>query len=345
MRRISLNLTDGHFGIWQDDPNDRSFRDDIYAGLIRFLRKRGWTIGQDPRIRRHYPSLNATHRRARKGPLLGTIEITGRVVKLQVWTESWTKDNPNGHQYDFGKLRRMLPIERRMVTVEHRAIIGWLRERCEIADITDRDAGKVGKGPGEITAMEWLRREWAEHWHNDKLLGRPKVDYRANGGANGRSADGHLIYQKQLVWFRDGKGRIWRGRAYYASNQTWHVVVNAYDVRGVFTSDIFVERPASIRRIVPARVRRSRLEQELQRAVKAMRYERAAVLRNVLFGGAEPVLIWSRKNSMFYGASCCGYASSPLDAGKYSLAEATREVQRVPHILEIRRLDGSRVAA
>lgn len=283
-RQIEINIFDAHFGIWQDNANDKSFHDEIFGGLTRLLRQRGWKVGSDPNIKKHYRCLNATHRLARKGDLRAVWEITGRCIKFEVWSETWPLDNQNGRRYDFGKFGRLSPIERRMVLIEFANLRRWLSERCTIASLKNSHERTVGPHFGGITAREWVRRDAADCWHADTMLRRTKVDYRRNGGCEGRSGDKEVIHQGMRVWFIGSKGRIERGHVYYALNSNWHVVVNKYDRRCIQAWEILVNKPADIRCKRNLRARRDRLDKEMAKAVSAMEFERAATLRDLIFG-------------------------------------------------------------
>ncbi|MFV1591269.1 hypothetical protein VWZ88_01715 [Phaeobacter sp. JH20_36] len=82
MRKLEINLHDSHIGIWQDDPNEPSFKEEVYGGLIRLLRDRGWTTHKDPEAKRNWASLSPNTRQAAKGNLRAHIQTAGRCVEL-----------------------------------------------------------------------------------------------------------------------------------------------------------------------------------------------------------------------------------------------------------------------
>lgn len=317
---ISLNLHDTHIGIWQDIANDPSFRDEVYGGLIRMLRARGWTIGADPRVHRHHRIISPKHRLGRKGDLRCSIMTGGRCVEVEVWAETWPLDNRNGQRYDFNKLPRFSYLDRQRFVLERRCIIAWLRT---IAPVTG-DAP-----PRALTALERIARDYAKSWHTDKALGRPHwgQDY------NRTSGDAALLEHDQDVWLRSRKGRWLRGRAFYNINSMWWVVAGG-ELFNESCHSLFTTVPADLRQKLHVRARRERLESELRVAIRDRQYRRAEKLDAILFARAEVFNIWSRKNDCWYGVNYSGYTRDRASAGKYTRAEAEAEVRRVPHILE-----------
>jgi len=318
---IELRMHDTHIGIWQANPHDPSFRDEVYGGLIRLMRRRGWTIGADPHVHRHYRALSPSHRLGRKGDLRCSIEVGGRQIKVEVWAETWISTNHNGHRYDFVKLKRFTYLDRLRFVLERRHIIAWL---STIAPVTGAEPGDEPASPMEIIA-----RCYRESWHTDKATGIPVC----TDDRNRRSAEGQLIVQGQTVWIRDRSGRWIRGTAFYNINNMWWVVAGSA-LFNAHCGALHVTRPAAPRQKVNVRIRRERLEAELQRATAARQWRRAELLDAILFNGAEVFQIWSRKNDAWYRTGCAGYTKDRSKAGCYTRAEAEAEVRRVPHNLE-----------
>lgn len=84
-------------------------------------------------------------------------------------------------------------------------------------------------------------------------------------------------------------------------------------------------------------------ERLLSRAVQASDYRRAEQLQGILFGDEQVYRIWSRKDDAYYRPNYSGYCSDANHAGRYTRAEAEKEVQRVPHILSMVCPDGKHV--
>ena len=328
-RAIEVRLHDTSIGLWQGDAGDPTFRSEIFGPLIRMLRDHGWAVGSAPDIVKRFNSLRHNHRLMRKGALRGKIEISGRYIGIELWAETWPKENHNGHRYDFNKRQRLDYLDRLRVEVLERRIIAWLARRAVVT---------VSRCGVPLLAMDRISKGYAESCHTDKELGRPRCDYDYNR----RSADGRLLDHGQTVWVPDEKGRIVRGRAFYNLNGMWWVVLSKDRLVNKVCSEIYAEQPENLRQKRNSRQRRNRLEAGISAAVMASNFRRAETLTRIAFGDEPVWRIWSRKNDCFYAPQYSGYTSDANRAGRYTRDEAMREVRRVPHILHAIGPDGQR---
>lgn len=336
-RVLSINITDTHIGIWQDDANDPTFRTDVYLALLGQLRRRGWSISADPHILRHYRSLSKNTRLAQRGDMRAEIQLTGRVVKLEFWATTWPLDNRNGPRYNFRKLERMNYLDRLRFALEVRRVIGWLEQ---IAAVTVKDGNAQRPGRGRVTALEAIETDYASSWHRDKDLGRPVPGPYAR---NYTSAEGEAIKQGSTVWFAQRDGRINRGAAYYNLNNMWWVVFGRYARTNLGAHELYCQPPTNLRVKRNDRVRRGRLEQELATATRRMDFKRAETLKSILFGDQAPWMIWARDHDAYYRANYAGYTTDTISAGRYTHDEALREVKRCPEDLEAHGPNGERL--
>lgn len=324
-RKLDVRLHDTRLGIGQEDPNDPTFKTEIFDGVIRLLRSRGWTVTRDPHTHKHFRSILRCHRLARKEALHASLQVCGRSIEFECWAETWQKVNSNGHRFDFDKRQRFDYIDRLRLELEERAVIAWLAGRAEVKVSRSRPSPSTGA----ITARAFIEAGYAESWHKDKVLGRPTwgQDY------NRKSRDGFLLEHGATVWTTDKKGRLIRGSAFYNINNMWWVVTGPYVLLNRACHEIYAQQPEDLRRKRNGRERRNRLERELARAVSNHDYRHADVLKRIIFGDEPIYRIWSRKNGSFYAPQYCGYTTDENRAGRYTRAEAEREVRRVPHHL------------
>jgi len=324
---LSIRIAESSLGIWQDDPNDPSFRSDIYAVLIRTMRDRRWSIHQDPDVRRNYPCLSPDQRLGARGSLRCAIEISGRVVKIEFWSTTAPQINPNGRRYDFHKLQRMSHIDMLRVELEFRQIIRWCSALAPL-EVTRTDVH-------HLTPMQRIERQYAESWHKDKDLGRPTW----SSDSQRKGADATPLEHGQTVWLPDGKGRILRGIAYCNINNMWWVIAGGR-LFNEGSHSLLSSPPADLRTKRNHRLRRNRLEAELALAIKRMNFRRAETLKHLLFGGDQVFMIWARAHGAYYRSQYAGYTTDSISAGKYTRAEAEAECRRVPHELEMVGPDG-----
>ncbi len=319
---LDVRIHDASISLWQDDARDPSFREEIYGGLIRLLRSHGWSIRRDPQVKRNWPRLSADHRLGARGTMRCAIKVSGRVVKVEFWSLTAEQHNCNGRRYDFEKLRRMHPQEQRRFALACRRIISWAEALAPLTISRGDDRG--------LSPMQRIEKGYADSWHKDKTLGRPVP--RTPG--NSQSADGQTIEHGATVWAPDFKGRIGRGVAYYNINNMWWVVAGG-QLRNLGCHEIYSSQPAGLRRKRNDRLRRTRLEGQLAKAVKAADDLRAHLLNQILFADQPVHLIWSRKNNAYHAPQYAGYSSDVVTAGRYTRDQPGRERKRVPHILSV----------
>lgn len=325
---LAIRIHDAHLGIWQENPQDPTFRSDVYEGLLRLMKRRGWKFSADPYVLRHFRSLSQNQRLGELGTLRCAIQISGRAVEVDYWSETALQSNLNGRRYDYDRMRRMHHLDRLRVELEYRRATAWLEAIApvEVSRSADRD----------MPALDAIAKSYADSWHKDKVLGRPVCEYDHNRTA----ADGDLLEHGQTVWFPDSKGRIVRGTAYYNINNMWWVVAGGSLYKEASRS-LYGRPPAELRVKRNARARRARLEDELALATRRMQFLRAETLKHILFGEDAAFMIWARDHNAYYRAQYSGYTTDVISAGKYTRAEAEAECRRVPHELSMVDQNGS----
>lgn len=340
-RRMEVNLHDAHLGLWQKDPNDPTLKSEIFDGLLRHLKRRGFKITADPDVAKRFRILSPRHRIAARGDMRAEIQVNGCCVQIDWWSEAAPEDNPNGRKYDFGRLKRMPYLDRLRFELEIRHILAWLSERAELAD---KPKGRVDVRPGinrgEVSAAEYIRLEYATCWHTDKELGRPKAS-----DSNRRSKDGSLIDQGARVWFIDRKGRVNAGTAFYSLNDRWMIATSAHTIEWASGFEIYARCPTDLRTKRNERARRKRLEGELAKAITRMNFPRAEVLRKILFGNELTYGIWATDNNAYYRSNYSGYTTDRIAAGRYTWDEAAKEVRCAPSELRLVLPDGRHLKA
>jgi hypothetical protein len=328
---IRIRIHDASIGIWQERADDPTFKTEVFGRVIRHMRDRGWKIGQDKDVHRHYRILSPNHRMGERGNLRCAIRLSGRVVDVDFWSITAPQINRHGRQHDFDKMQRMHHIERLRVELEFIRIVRWIET---IAPVTvDRSIDS------DTSAVMRIAKSYAESWHSDKALGHPVCTYDYNR----KSADGTLLEHGQTIWTRDHKGRVIRGTAFYNINNMWWVVSGG-TLHNKGSHDLSTSAPADLRRKENQRLRRQRLEAELSSAVQQMNYLRAEVLKQIIFSKEPVFMIWAKDHNAYYRSTYSGYTTDRIAAGKYTRAEAEAECRRCPSDLEMVGPDGVHVS-
>ncbi|BAU91214.1 hypothetical protein MPPM_2609 [Methylorubrum populi] len=330
-RKLDINLHDTSVGIWQDDPNDPTFRSEIFEPLTAWMRRRGWRVTADPEVLKRHRCISKGYRVAERGDLRARGECHGRSIEVTFWSERAVQENRNGRRYDFDKRDRAPYLDRLRMDLEARRILAWLGARAELT-IRERRTPRCGAGAGELPAAAWIEQNARASGHYAPELGRARY---TNGDRCRATKDGGLLEHGSVAWFIDRKGRVLRGRAFYSLNDRWAIQVGRFGVTFASAFEMFTAPPPELRRKRNEEARRKQLEREIGRAVRGEDFERAALLKRIAFGSEPVYRIWSRKNDCYYGPQYCGYTADMTFAGRYTREEAEAEVLRVPHILSL----------
>ena len=297
-----------------------AFKRQVFARIVQTLNRIGWTVCPWERAKL-YPAIANRHRTCSKGGLQAELSVSGRCIDFKMWQDVTPSENPNGGQYDFDKEKRMPYVLRLEMERTRRRIRDYL---CAVFTgyTFDSRPSTTCRRPMQFTAMELIEQSYAESCHFKGDI----ADYLKNNGYtklpsyNCTSLDGQRIQHGQRVWFQDYDGRIGEGIAYYNINSMWWVVPGRYDRRNISTGDIWVNPPEKPRVKRNERQRRKRLEGELAKAVKAMDFDRAKVLKGILWPEPEP-LFHIIKEGAYFRPNYSGYTNDAVDAGKYTKAE------------------------
>ncbi|MCO7218143.1 hypothetical protein [Halomonas sp. OfavH-34-E] len=328
-RNGTVSFGDASLNVWEEPERqgplqwqawERQFKKDVFLRIAQQLRRIGWqTEVPADMVERYGRRFAEGYRYCRKGDLQGRLEVTGRCIKFEMWQDVASVENPNGGRYDFDKEKRMpylLWLEMERTRRRLRAYLCNVFAGYEF-NHKPRDGRTAKRGPGAMTAMEWVEECWRTSWHF-----KGDTSAYAISDVNRKSADGKLIEHGQRVYFADRKGRMCVGTAYYNINNMWWVVTGKYGVTNEASFALYVDSPGDLRRKRNDGLRRRRLEGELSRAVKAMDFRRAETLKNILFPPEEPLyLIWHKGHDAYHRPGACGYTTDANQAGKFTWEE------------------------
>lgn len=332
-------FTDADIHVWEegtpqvgrsvglDDQWEREFKHDVFSRIVQTLRRLGWEVTL-PATSEHdlkdYGGRIARwaaerHRHCRKGDLFGELQIGGRHIEFKMWQSTNTPTRPDhGGKHEPDKESVMPYVLHLEMERTRRRIRDYL---CNVFTGYRFDRPKPKLGLPGLTATDY-----AAHVRRSSGHYRPELDRAEfHMPCNCRGADGGIIEHGAKVWTLDHKGRVITGTAYYSLNDSWDIVTGRYGLERCEASRIFTSVPEKLRVKRNGRLRRLRLEKELGCAVKAMQFERAAVLRDVLFPGNTAIFnVWSNRHQLFHRANFCGYTPDQSQAGKFT-AEEVRE--------------------
>ena len=324
-----VSFHDASISIWEDslpsitnasslkarDAWELAFKRQVFARVVQTLNRIGWTcVVPEEYIKRYSLSFARDRRECRKGDLHGELSVSGRHIEFNMWQDVTPSENPNGGRYDFNKKERMpyalrLEMERTLRRIRDylcNVFAGYTFKECEPV------MGLLG-----VTAVEKAKHDRMTSGHYKPALDRAEISMTSNAIAR----DGGTIQHGAQVWALDHKGRVITGTAFYSLNNQWQIVTGRYGLTYCHTGEIFTQPPENLRVKRNQRDGRKRLEQEMQKAVKAMDFKRADVIKRVLFPSGPLYAIYSKKNDSYFAVMYCGYRNSLTDAGKYTRDE------------------------
>jgi hypothetical protein len=332
-----INFHDASLSIWEEglsarlsfaerDAWERAFKRQVFARVVQALNRLGWTVA--PWDQAHqYQAIANTHRTCHKGDLKGELAVSGRHIELKMWQGVNTPTRPDhGGRYEMNKEACMPYVLRLEMERTRRRIRDYL---CNVFTGYTFKPPEAKVGLAGITAIEAAARARRETGHYVAELDHARINNYGNRSRDGvdltHEHHGARVFAKH---WRDG--RIVTGVIFYSLNSQWQLVTGRYDLTWVQACDIWVNNPGDLRVKRNSDRRRKRLEQELARAVKAMDFDRAKVLRDILFPpGTGPVFhVRVKKDGLLWGPNSSGYTHDSVSAGKYTRAEAERIVGR-----------------
>ncbi|WP_421921641.1 hypothetical protein [Marinobacter salarius] len=330
-REGRVSFGDASINVWEEPGGpvqaewEREFKRQVFKRIVQQLNRLGWRC-EVPKdyIEQYSLSFAQSRRYCRKGDLEGFLDITGRHIKFEMWQSvaNLTREDGNG-KYEFDKEKRMpyllwLEMER-----TRRRIRDYLCNVFAGYEPNDRlrDGRHAERGPYGLTALEWVEQSNRSSGHYDSELGRARI----NMAINARAADGGTINHGARVFAIGYDGRVVVGTAYYNLNNMWWVVTGKYGLLNVHSGAIYLKNPGGLRRKRNDRRRRSCLESELSKAVKAMDFRRAQVMKEILFPEAEPLfMVYHKEHGCYHRSNFCGYTRDSVDAGRFTWEELGR---------------------
>lgn len=315
------------------------FKSDVFKRVIQTLNRLGWAceIPEDY-IKQYSLSFARNRRECSKGDVKGFLDLSGRCITFEMWQGVNTPTRPDhGGRYESNKeacAPYLLRLE--MIRTKNKIRDYLCNVFAGYVFNDDPHDGRSAKcGTGALTAMEWLSGCYRSSWH---FKGDNWDEYKKQSCMthNIKSADGVNLEHGQRVWFFDYNGRIATGVAYYNINNMWWIISGKYGHTNQASHAIYTSLPENPRIKRNNRIQRSRLEDELSKAVKQMNFERASVLRDVLFPKKEQIyLVWHKGHKAYHRSNFSGYTTNVNDAGKFTEYELSRRLNETDEVIKI----------
>jgi hypothetical protein len=222
-----VRVHDAKLMVWEEPGGrglptgyEEAFRTGVLHPLIRFMRRRGWYVHQDPRIVKHYRCLRQDNRRCwHPSGLQCKLRLSGRSLEIGFYQNRTKPDNPNGGEYDFNKMRRMPYLLRLRTRLEMQMVCTWLVSQFLYSVKPEEQPCDAF----HLTADEWIAQRNEARFHDYEIS-----EY------NCRCEDGYVRNGERVFFLGDYNIQRWGvGVAQHNINNMWWIKVGQYEVRNV----------------------------------------------------------------------------------------------------------------
>lgn len=315
-REGSVSFCDASISIWEEGiPSEwkakvaweLKFKRQVFARIVQTLNRIGWTCEvPEDYIKQYSLSFARQYRSCHKGELKGWLELSGRVIRFEMWQGVNTPTrSDHGGRYESDKEGCMPFLLRMEMERTRRRIRDYL---CNVFSGYEFDPVNRSHDhkPLRITAIERIkgksgsRLQEPDHYHS-------------------KSAEGQQLQNGMQVYFYDYYGRMGTGTA-YCDGGMWDLVTGKWDWARKCNNELYVQCPGNPRIKNNGRLRRQRLEDLMAKAIKAMDFKRAEVLKGILWPAPEALYL-IKKGDSYFRPNYNGYTSDAIQAGKYTAEE------------------------
>lgn len=298
-RTGSISFHDASLNVWEEGLRStgskagwnaqqdwvRQFKRDVFKRIVAKLRQLGFTVGPNTYI---FTSNN--NRFASKGALKADLKLGGRHIELDFFQNVNAPTRPDhGGRYEFNQEKLMPYLMRLEMERARRSIRDYLLNVFTGYEFESPKVSSPNPDP-----LAYFNESWDGEYEKRRGIHRFK---RGEDGWpseaeinswNRKDKDGATLSHGDVRWLRDSKGRLRRGCVYGGINGMWLFVYGPghRDHTHESASRFFTYRAGETpRKFIDDAQRRKHIERELSTAIEKMNFERAAVLRDVLFPG------------------------------------------------------------
>lgn len=195
-RTGTVSFHDASINIWEEPESrvlgewERQFKKDVFLRMAQQLRRLGWkTEAPKDMVEQYGQSFAENHRYCRKGDLQGFLDLSGRCIEFEMWQDVANGENSNGGRYDFDKEKRMPYLLHLEMQRTRNRLRDYLCNVFSGYEFKDNSPNANRRGPGGLTAMEWIDRDIRSTGHFVEELGHARISM----GINETSAEGETI--------------------------------------------------------------------------------------------------------------------------------------------------------
>ncbi|MEN6325826.1 MAG: hypothetical protein ABFD18_06430 [Syntrophomonas sp.] len=205
----------------------------LLDSVLELMKDRGFKVGRDPQIQKDYECLNKDHWYGRKGALEFKAHRYPAGFSIDFF-QNIIFENEHGGFYDFDKYEKMPYLIKLMLRNEFRYIKKFL-EQAGCKDVSK---------PVYKLAVDKIKQHYVESCHSSQKSMEEFELEDLNGQTdsysfNNTDLNNKTIYNGQVKYFRDHKGRLMRGKVYHNINNMWWIILNNFAYTNIADFELF----------------------------------------------------------------------------------------------------------
>lgn len=227
-----INDTEEKHSEWDDRDNWSHYS--ILHKIFKFMESRGFEVGKDPEIEENYNCIGKDHWYGKKGDLEFKANRYPRGFEIKFY-QNINTENRNGGEYDSDKFNKA-PYLVRLVWINETKKIGEFIKSI-VPDISNEIDSKY-KYSEEKIKNKFV--ECSHHPQKDMNFNLSDLDgTTCKESYNNKDRNKNIIFNGEIKYFRDYKGRINRGKVYHNINNMWWVILNDTEYTNQCASCLF----------------------------------------------------------------------------------------------------------
>ncbi|MFN3802617.1 hypothetical protein [Belliella pelovolcani] len=258
----------------------------VWDSIIRFLRKRGWKITENPSYKEHFNSISKYHKIGFKGEVTLLMEITPISIKIEFGNKKnlsdsraqifWQKEDA------FERYHQLTYLQEKAVEIEIFKTKSYCQKWCELE-----------KCDNELSAIEFILDKESRNTHIhggakslDEIALYMESEYAEEYQSkhNLRDKNKNLIYCGETKFFIDYRTkRVFKGIVYHNINNMWWVLLPDGVLRNIACFELFDWNPAyANKRVLGDHHQIKLLDSITEKALKDRDYKKVSKISSVI---------------------------------------------------------------
>lgn len=208
-----------------------------FLNTMKFLGSIGFYVSTDKEVKKRYPSLSDTCREGGFADLRFKADYNANTFHIKFYQDVYY-ENPHGGYYDFDKYEKMPYLIRKRFDWTLRKLTAYFE-----------DCGFTVEWRRKYKGADFIVQDYIKSWHHpqDKPFPLSEIEGQTAEGHNRGDAQGRILHNSEVKYFRDFNGYLCRGKIYHNINNMWWVLLPSGDVRNKASFELFDWEDAEVK--------------------------------------------------------------------------------------------------